>query len=201
MIRESIKLSNIIKEIRLTRKYVPNSKIILSWLKGTEFDIKDENTVLTVNSTYDYNTSRKVKAFIENAIKVKLEEKKAKNKLDRIYFYISIGGTPELTNQFKIEVKDHLTTRTLSPKGCDKYCTENQIGKPQNWVKLPVILLPDGNYFDIIRKYLNECSKITKVSNDIYLINSSSFINTIKEIRTEIFNKMENNWFCKKYDL
>ena len=122
MINDCIKLSNIIKEIKLTRKYVPTSKIIISWLKGTEFDVKEGN--LTTDVVYDYKTSRKVKTFIENAIRNKLEQKKIKNKSERIYFYISIGGTQELVNQFKIEVKDHLTTKVLSPKGCDKYCTE-----------------------------------------------------------------------------
>lgn len=199
MINDCIKLSNIIKEIKLTRKYVPTSKIIISWLNGTEFDVKEGN--LTTDVVYDYKTSRKVKTFIENAIRNQLEQKKIKNKSERIYFYISIGGTQELVNQFKIEVKDHLTTKVLSPKGCDKYCTENQIGKPQNWIKLPVIMLPNGNYFDVIKKYLNENPNITKISNDIYSISDFHFVNAIKNIRRDIFNKIEDDWFKEKYDI
>lgn len=199
--KDTYVLSDIIKEIRLTRKNVPQTKTILTWLKGTEFDINND---ISLKSCYDYKTYKSCKKFIEEAIKTKISQSKSKNKLERIYFYISVGGTPELNDKFKIEISDHLITRITSPKGCDRYCTENQIGKPQNWIKLPAILMPDGSYIDSIKKLLSEKygQSITKVSNDIYQVVDSSgmFMNVIKNIRESIFSSLDNKWFSFNYD-
>lgn len=197
-IKENYTLSDIIKELRLTRKNVPTTKVIISWLKGTEFDVSEGT--LNVNTSYEYKRYKSCKKFIEQTIKNKLLESKAKNKFDKIYFYISLGGTIELHNQIKIECKDHLVTKVLSPKGCDKYCTENQIGKPQNWVKLPAIVMPNGDYIDEIKKFLNAQPKLTKISNDVYKVNDFDCVNYIKEVRQTIFNTIENKWFAFNYN-
>ena len=194
--KETYKLSDIVKEMKLIKRNVPSTTTILSWLRGTEFDVSDGN--LSKDTVYTYKDYTNLKKFINKTIINKANEKKMKNKLERIYLYISVGGTPELKNQFKIEAKDHLSTKVLSPKGCDKYCTENQIGKPQNWVKLPPILMPNGDYYETVKMYLNNSytSTITKISNDIYQVKSDyAFINVMRDIYENIFKTIETKWF------
>jgi len=202
-LKTTYKLTDIIKEIRLTRKHVPVTKVILGFLKGTEFD----NGSLSVSTEYNLENYKKCKKYIDTAIKNHIQLLKEQNKLDKNYLYISIGGTKELDSQFRIEAKDHFTSRVLSPKGCDKYCTENQIGKPQNWVKLPIIMMPRGDYFDLVKKYLNDKKgELTKISNNVYHVESSalydrSFIEYMAHLQNEIFQLIEYKWVETNYDI
>ena len=83
------KLSDIIKEIRLIRKSVPATKVIIQWLRGTEFDTIDENgNDMGLKKVYDYKTYKRLKIFIDTAIKNKLAEKRSQNKQARVYLYL-----------------------------------------------------------------------------------------------------------------
>lgn len=190
------KLSDIIRELKLTRKSVPSTKVIIGWLKGTEFDM-DNN--VSSNSVYDYKQSRACKHFIESVIKVKLNEQRIRNKSSKVFLYISVGGTKELQNQFKLEITDHMISKILSPKGCDKYCTENQIGKPTNWIKMPVVVLNSIDDFEEIRKSLNVDPFITKISNNTYVYKNTSFMEYIKTFRNNIQTNLNNAWFKSNY--
>lgn len=191
------KLSDIIKEIRLIRKSVPTTKVIIQWLRGTEFDTIDENgNDVGLKKVYDYKTYKRLKIFIDTAIKNKLAEKRSQNKQARVYLYLYAGGTPELKDKIRIDVKDHLTTKQCTPRGCDKYCTDNQIGKPANWVKLMPILLPDGNYFERIKQILNDFDSLTKVSSDTYQVdNADNIINIVHALQITILTQICNDWY------
>lgn len=193
----TFKLSDVIKEIRLTRKNVPTNRTIFSWLKGTEFD-GNPNEI-----TFDLKKAKACKKFIEDAIKNLSNEKKRKNKFDRLYLYVYLGGTKELNNLIRIDAKDHFTNKQISPKGCEKYCTENQTGKPQNWVKLPVITMPNGEYIDTVYETLTKLDEIeSRVSTDTFKIKPDiDLVDFSKNtLLPNIYNAILNKWYGFNYN-
>ena len=186
--RKVFRLEDLVKQMRKSSTKIPAINVIRSWLSNTEFDVP-----------YFTETSYKdCKKYIENIIKTKESEKRNKKNEAKLYFYMYIGGTPELKNKLKIDVDDHLKVKQVSPKGCDKYCTENQIGKPQNWVKLPPMLMHDSRYFEKIKEFINSQTNLVKTENNIYDYSNVnvSFIDYIRNLRKAIFNDLlESQWF------
>jgi len=191
-LKRTYKLSEIIKAIKSVVK-APNSKVLINTLKGTDFD----NGNLSVSSEFDYKTSNQIKSFLKEVIKQKNKVKKEKQKGEKVYFYVYIGGTPELKNRFKINISDHPITKVIVPAGCDKYCTENQYGKPTNWVRTIPIVLNNGHEYDKIKQRLNNANNVIKVSNDIYEYKGpdSFFINFVKEFKESVFKGVNDYWF------
>lgn len=189
-------LSKLIKSIKKDNKNMPSSKVILGLLKGSQYECK------TVSDNIPDDMVTAFKKYINNEVKLSVKRKKEQAKEAKVFFYISIGGTPELRNTFKIELSDHLMKKTISPKGCDKYCTENQIGKPVNWIKLPVIVLNDYKEFDCIKMSLNENNEFTRIDTNVFTYDESGcdFISRMKSLRENISYMVNNNWFTRNYN-
>jgi len=191
-----LKLATIIKSVKKTNKNVPNSKVVLGWLNS--FGYK------TVADDVPEELESKIKSIITEEVRKVVRQKKEQAKEQKIFFYISIGGTPELKNTFKIELSDHLMKKTISPKGCDKYCTVNQIGKPVNWIKLPVIVLNNYLEFDKIKLDINKIPNISRIDTNVFKFDNLSdigFLQETKALREKISLMVNNNWFGFNYNI